>query len=672
MDSPVIELQDILDETFETIKDYINAPEYKSCFQEYSDTLDPSLKRYEHHQGENISNADLENRFRHESILLFTVTKILSTNSKEPNIEDWPIFEPNSPYRWLHLTNNSEYNDQFNDLITNYEIVEIPNLIHDCTEHLNKVTSRYLGEFYTPLSVAEHLVELSSFQAEHILNQKTIIDPACGGGIILWLVTKQFLQVALASKLKIDLVIELLSKCIYGYDIQPFAIILTRTILYFEFLQVYPKFSNGSENLFPNIRLQDSLLTYDRHWKEIGLFGLLSNAIKFDFIIANPPYMSLKKNKLDFIDRYEEVLYGHPNLYQLFLWWAINATNEHGMISFLIPQSMLTGIYFKELRAKIEQYSIVKSITRMIDRKGVVGEADIQMMVLALETTSHPQLLPQIDIRVVRNGSQISEAISTSVPYEKTIKKIDQNPTFWVVSDKQLDYEICELLESNYSLFEDVNDTFVIGNGGFVWNQHKSLLAGKFKNSYLPLVSAASLLVYGFEFPYTGSHAAHKRPYVKPDPEALKKSHRGQRILIQRTTPKKTGRRIVASILPEWFIDEHENYFLENHVNFIHQIKGDSDQLFGLLGWLNSDLINFIFQLRNGSTLVSLHELKLLPLSLPIFPQLSELVRQISDESCLNQGELIQEINHSIYEHVGLSEIHQERIKTVLAWKERS
>jgi hypothetical protein len=342
------------------------------------------------------------------------------------------------------------------------------------------------------------------------------------------------------------------------------------------------------------------------------------------------------------------------------------------MISFLIPQSMLTGSYFKNLRAQIEQHTLIKSITRMIDRTGVVGKADIQMMVLTLETIDPTLLLPTIDIRVVRNGSQVSNAMPTSIAYDRVIKKIAQYPSFWVVSDERLDYEICDLLEEKSGLFEDHSNSFVIGNGGFVWNQNKSLLFDKYQSGYVPLVSAASLSVYGFAFPYVGSHATHRRSYVKTEGLINEKSHRGQCILMQRTTPKKTGRRIVASILPSWFVDQHDNYFLENHVNYISQIDRTSNQLFGLLGWLNSDLLNFVFQLRNGSTLVSVYEIKLLPISWSYIAHLTELVQQVIDNSSLERKKGIREINSSIYEYVGLGAIYQERIESVLAWKEQS
>jgi hypothetical protein len=230
--------------------------------------------------------------------LLNAVTRILATNSIKPNIQEWPLLESSSPYKWLYQLNSLDLADHLVNVPIGGEAIQIPDLIQVCTEYLNDVASRYLGEFYTPLSIAEHLVELSRWCPEHVLNQCSIIDPACGGGIILWLIEKRFLQAALTEGLDVDLGADLLSKSIYGYDIQPFAVTLTRTILFSEFLRAYPEFCRSSEHFLPNIRLQDALITYENHWREFESCGFFEDTKRFDFIIANPPYMAFKKNQL--------------------------------------------------------------------------------------------------------------------------------------------------------------------------------------------------------------------------------------------------------------------------------------------------------------------------------------------------------------------------------------
>ena len=57
--------------------------------------------------------------------------------------------------------------------------------------------------------------------------------------------------------------------------------------------------------------------------------------------------MSVKKDHITHINAYEDILSGHPNLYTMFLWWAVRSAANDGMISFLLPQSMSGWALFR-------------------------------------------------------------------------------------------------------------------------------------------------------------------------------------------------------------------------------------------------------------------------------------------------------------------------------------
>ena len=77
--------------------------------------------------------------------------------------------------------------------------------------------------------------------------------------------------------------------------------------------------------------------------------------IKFDYIIGNPPYFEMPSNTIP--KGYEEVLKGRVNIYSLFIKKSIDILRDKGILSFIIPISILSGEYF----SKIRKYIIIKT-----------------------------------------------------------------------------------------------------------------------------------------------------------------------------------------------------------------------------------------------------------------------------------------------------------------------
>jgi hypothetical protein len=89
------------------------------------------------------------------------------------------------------------------------------------------------------------------------------------------------------------------------------------------------------------------------------------------------------------------------------------------------------------------------------------------------------------------------------------------------------------------------------------------------------------------------------------------------------------------------------------------------------MGWLNSDLINFVFQLRNGNTHVSAFELGLFPINLEMVKQLVDLTKTITDAETQERNGHIEILNETIYDWLDLRPRHRSRIADVLNRKEK-
>ncbi len=666
-------LADLLESTVATAAAHVHAQsdseDFRRGFEQYLSTLQPVIQRYEHHLGYSVEAADLQSRYKHEVALLHILTGVFSHNVQsvcESRVSLWPVYEQGSPYSWYRLPQGfSEAIEQLSSEFLEIESVEA--IIAEVSQLvLDKSNRRSSGEYYTPLPIAEHLIELSGLQATELIDGKCVVDPACGSGSFLASIAKKVVTDALEDKIFPLEALNSLSRGLFGFDIQPFAVLITRSLLIYTCLPILSKcYSLVADSLFPNVRLADALLN-QQYWLENGTFH---------YIIGNPPFFPAKRDRLDYLEEYKEVLYGHPNLYQLFLWWAVRAAKPQGVVSFLLPQSMLSGFYFGRLRQKLNDCTNVLGITRMIDRKGVVGNADQQMMAVCLQVSKDKsQQDSGVNVRVTRSGTDISGSKPYRARYSRVVQRVGEPESIiWVVSNDVLDYEICERLEAKCVTLAELDQTFELGNGGYVWNQHKDLIQEEHRDGSLPLVSAACIRPYELVFPYTGPHASHKRPFSLVNDEIEKLVHSEQAILIQRTTPRKVGRRLVAGIPSNEFHAQYPNYFLENHVNYVKAMVEDKlDLLYGLMGWLNCDLLNFAFQLRNGTAQVSLFDLGLLPVNMEMIIWLTDRTLAIISSVSEERGTHIQAVNSAIFDWVGLGPRHQARIAEVLSRKERA
>ena len=653
---------------------------FRKGLEQYLSLVEHAIERYEHHLGNNITNEELGTRYEYETALLHVLTSIFSYDVEQDFVV-WPVNESDSPYRWFQPP--SQLSAAIEDIITALPKSGSRSLAvsHVSGQVLDRNSKRYLGEFYTPLPIVKHLIDLSGFQEHELLKGYRIIDPACGGGIILTAVADRVISYAEEREDSPEPVLQSLSQNMYGFDIQPAAIYITRSLLIYKCLLLLERCDQiNLPPLFPNIKLQDALLTYDQYFsRQDDLFKDLLDEKGFHYIIGNPPFMSVKGKKLDFLTHYEDVISGHPNLYQLFLWWAVRAAIKGGVVSFLLPQTMLAGAYSKKLRDQLENHVNLTSITRMTDRMGVVGNVDQQMMVVCLKVDeSKPASKSDsaepdeanVNVRITRNGSELSKAKPRGIKHSRIAQRVGESSVSWVVSDNILDYTICERLEKQCLPLVKLNK-FSCGNGGYVWNQNKELLSETYEDNSLPLISAASIELYGFNFPYAGSHASRKRLFSCQNKRVEKVMHSRPALLVQRTTPRKVGRRLIVGVPSDEFYADYPRYFLENHINYIKTLDDENvNLLYGLMGWLNSDLINFVFQLRNGNTHVSAFELGLFPVNLEMVEQLVDQTKTITDAKRPERNGHIEILNETIYDWLDLGPRHRSRIADVLNRKE--
>jgi len=87
---------------------------------------------------------------------------------------------------------------------------------------------------------------------------------------------------------------------------------------------------------------------------------------KFDFIIGNPPYFELSDDfSKDIKNSFSEVIGGRANIYSFFIKKGIDELNDHGILCFIIPTSLLSSKYFESIRNYIMKYCDIIEIIKL-------------------------------------------------------------------------------------------------------------------------------------------------------------------------------------------------------------------------------------------------------------------------------------------------------------------
>ena len=252
-----------------------------------------------------------------------------------------------------------EVSSEFNYFLPFFNVLEdidpniIENLVHIAINNMNlldttpeyifdvivqKLLSSYIrhksGEFYTPPFIVKRMVkEVYNFGDK-------VLDPCCGSGNFLIEIIKTILSSNNAYKEKIKAI-----KNVYGYDINPVSVYLTKiNLLYL----LEEKFITINQNL----NITDFLFQDEENIKD-----------DFDLIIGNPPWFTLRdidslnyQVKIKNLSEYLEIKPLPKNVLNieiasLFFYKAnISHMKNNGKIFFVITQGVINGSHAARFR----------------------------------------------------------------------------------------------------------------------------------------------------------------------------------------------------------------------------------------------------------------------------------------------------------------------------------
>ena len=160
-------------------------------------------------------------------------------------------------------------------------------------KYLNHKEKKVLGEFYTPPTVVNYIVDTVGYTNTNIIENKKLIDISCGSGSFIIQAIRRLIH----RHLKIlnyehlsDLtpeeaknIVLSVRENIYGVDINPIACILCQLNIHYMLYETLEVIREFDENyILPKFNI-----------KNINSLEL-ENYEQYDFVVGNPPYLFIR------------------------------------------------------------------------------------------------------------------------------------------------------------------------------------------------------------------------------------------------------------------------------------------------------------------------------------------------------------------------------------------
>ena len=256
-----------------------------------------------------------------------------------------------------HIINTLSVTNNF------HEDLDIIGFVYENTK--NKDDRKALGEFYTPKSIVDYILNTVGYNPEFGIERKSIIDICCGSGsftiqIVKRLITRFLISHDINSISNLTIqdakrVINDVKQNVFGVDINPIACILCQINIQFALFEIY-KIINDEDQKYQyplfNVQCNNALVLSDNN--------------KYDYIVGNPPYLFLRdipeEQKLIIEKGSFETNKGQYDYYQIFIEIGIKLLKNNGFFGYIIPDSLLALSNRAILREYIYHNTKIKEI----------------------------------------------------------------------------------------------------------------------------------------------------------------------------------------------------------------------------------------------------------------------------------------------------------------------
>lgn len=480
-----------------------------------------------------------------------------------------------------------------------------------------------LGQFYTPQEIVNYIINFLDIKKD-----SKILDPTCGCGVFLvtaYNYLKQISPNALNN--------------VYGVDLNNSATKIARINLWLRNGQD----TNSLNILEKNIKIGNFIVEnkfIDKkafNWKK-NFSDILNNG-GFDFIIGNPPYVTLK-NKRDYdINEsfFSQIANGSTNAASLVIAKSYELLKEDGVMAFVLPKTLIRVNSYSRLREFLLNNSKILHIFDLgTCFKNVRGE----QIVLFVQKTSKKELIEnnKVLIRLFENNKEFY------VP-QKTFQKYN---TFLMFEDKTY-YDLIEKIKGEY--LENVADIF----RGLSISPNAQIISKSKGKGKISIIKGNDI-----------SKSSYSNGFFIDIKKLMSESSKlgefqKKKIILQNIFSREAG--IISAI------DEKGNLNFDTVSNIILKDKSyDLDYIYGLL---NSKLINYylMYAVFNKSKL-TMHTDKVylgkIPIKKATKEKQKEIINIVREINQSNLKKILPELDKKVYKLYGITKTEQDKINGAL------
>ncbi len=265
-------------------------------------------------------------------------------------------------------------------------------------EPLHRTSQRSSGAYHTDFRLAQFIASMSKLSSD---NKLTVLDPACGAGILLVAVG---ISIAGADRQKAA---NWIANYVFASDLSEAALRATRLSLAALTNDVV-----ALRSMWNHFRCQDSLMASSDLWNTLSPHG-------FDLVVGNPPWEKVKLTRHEYLQaqghdrhygsrykefdasdykgqkrrvaeyatvlarKYDLIGMGEVDLYQAFLQLVSKLVRPGGRVAILIPAGLIRSQGTSELRKYLINESSEFSLS-ILENRAKFFEIDTRFKFLAL------------------------------------------------------------------------------------------------------------------------------------------------------------------------------------------------------------------------------------------------------------------------------------------------
>lgn len=266
-------------------------------------------------------------------------------------------------------------------------------------------TRRALGKYYTNPAIADFLVS----RLDGISEEKMVLDPACGAGELLASYASALAAAMVAKGASEARIREAIAARVWGFDVDPGAVELCKARL------------AGDGNAFPGQTM---------HVYHVDAIDMQASACmrggndqgealhekQFDYVIGNPPFFVVDKEKQPFNriltqDNYQAIDTENLNVASMFLHRYLHSLLPGGQLAFIFPRSVLHVQSFSKLRREI----LTARLQAIFDLGKAFENVGLEQCILVIQHASNEGNVVHYAL-LGNEGGSISEVVSYGIP----------------------------------------------------------------------------------------------------------------------------------------------------------------------------------------------------------------------------------------------------------------